>query len=151
MDVTALKRRARRFLRIFGTLRLAEFLFAAVVLSVWGGFFEEKSPSLNIEPYSLGALFRALAGSLFVGVVYYVIFMYLFFSVAVFLVVEIWIGLKPKNISLVNALPYTAHGLVLIREAAEPTAPLVMWALIVVFNFYIPKRLEKKLFGPPES
>ena len=150
MDVTALKRRARRFLRVFVILRTGEFLLIITLASAWG-FLEENRVFFNTSAYYLNSVVHKLQFSFAVTFVYYITSMYIFFSMVIFVATEILYGLNSRNISFVNALPYAIHGFILLSMARYPTILSIMWILIVIFNFYIPKRLEEKLFGPPES
>ena len=153
MDVTALKRRSRRILRVFAILRAVEFLFILSLVNVVR-YFEKNHPSFNTAAVYLDYVAGMLKVSFAFTVAYYIFFMYIFFSLAIFILVEILVGLNSRNISFVNALPYAAHGFVLVSMASNSRDLWIiwfLWALIVIFNFYSPKILGKKLFRPPAS
>lgn len=150
MAVTARKHRLGRFLRIYSILRAVEFLFIVALVSA-AQFLDENGLSFNTAADFLDSVVDMLRYSFAIALAYYIAFIYIVFSLVIFGAVEISVGLTSRNIPFVNALSYAIHGLIMLHMAHYPIIFFSIWVLIVVFNFYIPKRLEKKLFGPPES
>ena len=142
---TAMLEKIVFFLKLFILLRILEFVFGVVSLTVVPPLF---LPDLDGEYNPLSVTEDILNVMVFwvffVG--FYVIFMgYILFSIIAFLIVEFTVGINKKNISYLNFLPYFLHSLPIMLGMLGGSVGIglwIIWVLINIFNFFSPKLLK---------